>query len=912
MKRTLVFACALFALASSGVADEISAPASQRFAGESTDQPDFRRHVLPLMGRLGCNGRACHGSFQGRGGFRLSLFGYDFAADHEALTSGDEPRANVKDPAASLILQKPTMQVDHEGEKRIDLGTWQYNVLLRWIAAGASGIKPEDAEFEGLDIEPREIVSQTKRDGTQLRVVARWSDGSREEVTPLCRFRSNDESIATIDENGKVTLSGKGDTDVVAFYDNGVVTVPVIAPVTDLVGDRYPQVPAPTKVDELVVAKLRKLGVVPSDLSSDEEFLRRVTLDVTGTLPLPEEVTAFLADNSSDKRSGKIDELLTRPTYAAWWATKLCDITGDNEQHAGERRFRRLQAEQWYQWIYRRVERNVPYDKLVEGIVLATGRKPGQSYEEYAAEISSYYLGQLQKQNPKAYGDPVAQPSDDHPAFEPADFADRETMPHYWGRRQFNQAKDKAITFSYAFLGVRLQCAECHKHPFDQWTKQDFEQFTAFFDSVAYGYAPDAKDAVKTMEAGFDKKIKDQEAGKLLAEGKVLPWSEVYIRKAGERGGKNKGDKAAKKQGRPAGRVITPKLLGGEEVVAEQYPDPRAALMEWMHRDDNPYFARAWVNRVWASYFNVGIVEPPDDMNLANPPSNEPLLAYLTRSFVEHDYDMKWLHREILNSSTYQLSWRANDTNRLDVRNFSHAIIRRLPAEVAYDAIVQATAATGRMDAARDNLDHRAIGVSSCYTGLKKGGNYVLSLFGKPARTTNCDCERSNEPSLLQTIFLRNDQTMLGLLERGDSWLKQIDPATNRQRKNIEEQQAKLAESIAEQERRLKDAQDEGAEKNTEKQIKSIERELEGLRRRGEQLARALEKEKQRNSDLPVVGTTPDDLVREAYLRTLSRLPKDDEQQVALRYLNESDSPATGMKDLMWALLNTKEFIVNR
>ncbi|HVA48896.1 MAG TPA: DUF1549 domain-containing protein [Pirellulales bacterium] len=886
MNRTLIVAWIVTTSALPAVADEITPPASQRFAPDSAAQPDFRRHVLPAMGRLGCNGRACHGSFQGRGGFRLSLFGYDFAADHEALTGGDEPRADVKDPAASLILEKPTLTTDHEGGKRMEVGSWQYNILRRWVEAGAAGIKPDDAEFEALDVEPREIVSQTAGAGPQLRVVARWSDGSREDVTALCRFRSNDESIATIDENGQVTVSGKGDTDVVAFYDNGVATVPVIAPVSELVGDHYPQVPMPTKVDELVVAKLRKLGVVPSNLSSDEEFLRRASLDVTGTLPLPEEVTAFLADTAKDKRAKKIEEMLSRPTYAAWWATKLCDITGDNERNVGEQRFRRQQAEQWYQWVYRRIEQNVPYDKIVEGMVLAVGRRPGQSFEDYAAEVTAYFR-----------------------AENPADFAARETMPHYWARRQFNQAKDKAMTFSYAFLGVRLQCAECHKHPFDQWTKQDFEQFTAFFEPVAYGYAPDAKDAVKSMEEELGlKKIKDKEAAELIAAGKVLPWKEVYVRKPGQRGGKDRGGKAAKRQGRPAGRVITPKLLGGEEVVAEQYPDPRAALMDWMRSEDNPYFARAWVNRVWASYFNVGIIEPPDDMNLANPPSNEPLLAYLTHGFVEHGYDMKWLHREILSSRTYQLTWRSNESNRLDTRNFSHAVIRRLPAEVAYDAIVQATAATGKLENVRDGLKDRAIGVSSSYSDLRKGGNYVLTLFGKPARVTNCDCERSNEPSLLQTIYLRNDQSMLGLLDRNDGWLKQIDPAAARPRKFLEEEHAKLTTAIAQQEERLKEVENDGNRKDR----KNAERELERLRKQLEQRDRALDKEKQRNADLPPVEAAPEALVREAYLRTLSRLPKDDEQQIAMRYLQESETPASGMKDLMWALLNTKEFIVNR
>jgi hypothetical protein len=739
--------------------------------------------------------------------------------------------------------------------------------------------------LEALDVEPREIVSSAVGAAAQLRIVVRWSDGSREDVTPLCRFRSNDESVATIDENGEVIVTGKGDTDVVAFYDKGVVAVPVMAPISELVGERYPDVPTPTKIDELIVSKLRKLGIVPSDLCSDEEFLRRASLDATGTLPLPDEVTAFIADASPDKRVKKIDELLARSTYSAWWATKLCDITGDNEQNTGEQRFRRRQAEQWYEWIYDRVEQNVAYDKLVEGIVLATGRRAGQSFEEYAAEMNSFYRPE-----------------------NPANFSARETMPHYWSRRQFDQAKDKAITFSYAFLGVRLQCAECHKHPFDQWTKQDFQQFSAFFDRVAYGYAPDAKAAVKAMQDGLDlRKLKDKkEAAKLVADGKVLPWKEVFVRRSRPPGGKAKIGKAAKKNVPPAGRVITPKLLGGEEVMAERYSDPREALMEWMRGPDNPYFARAWVNRVWANYFNVGIVDPPDDMNLANPPSNEPLLAYLTHGFIVHGYDMKWLHREILTSRTYQLSWRPNDTNRLDTRNFSHAIIRRLPAEVAYDAVVQATAATGRLSEVRDRLSERAIGVSSCYTGLKKGGNYVLGLFGKPARSTNCDCERSNEPSLLQTIYLRNDQSMLDLLDRRDGWLRQID--STGQRPKLEARQTRLRDTLAATEQRIEAAQHEG----DSQQIKGLQQQAKKLKRQAEQVAHALQQQKPRNGDSQQVAVVPGEVVREAYLRVLSRLPRDDEQQVAMRYLSESETLATGMKDLVWALLNTKEFIVNR
>lgn len=867
-------------------AGDVLPQASQRFAAtEGEEVPSFRRHLLPLMGRLGCNGRACHGSFQGRGGFRLSLFGYDFKADHEALTSGDQPRVDLQDPAGSLILQKPTLATDHEGGRRMENDSWQAHVFRRWIAGGAKGIAEDEAEILALEVEPRELVFQADGEQAQLRVVAVWSNGDKEDVTPLCRFRTNDEAIATIDENGLVKTAGKGDTDVIVFYDNGVSNVPVLRPVSDLVGPKYPQVAAPTKIDELVVQKLRKLGVVPSELCSDEEFLRRVSLDVTGTLPLPGEITEFTADSSPDKRAKKIDELLSRPTYAAWWATKLCDVTGNNARNINDAQFRREMSQQWYQWIYRRVSENTPYDELAAGIVLATSRQPGQSFDEYAAEMSSYFRPD-----------------------NPADFAYRETMPYYWARRQFNQPKEKALGFSYTFLGVRLQCAECHKHPFDQWTKQDFEQFTAFFNGVTFNYGPDARKRAQEMteELGLGKKKNNKERrqriSELLKEGKAVPWREVYV--AQGRGGRNR--RKGKNNKQPAGRVVTPKLLGGEEVLAEQYSDPREALMDWMRSEDNPYFARSFVNRIWANYFNVGIVEPPDDMNLANPPSNEALLDYLTEQFVAHGYDMKWLHREIANSHAYQRSWRANETNRLDNRNFSHAVIRRLPAEVAYDALVQATAADDKLQAVCQDFEKRAIGPSSGGNG-RRGGDYILTLFGKPARATNCDCERSNEPSLLQTIFLRNDQTMLGLLDRNDSWLRQMTSPAGNRAEQLETSVDKLTAQIERLEARQKQLAKQGKDKQAEALASDLERQRQRLQKTQKQLKREQAASAKSPASLPV-----EELIRQAYLRTLSRLPREDEQAVAQQYLAASESAVAGMKDLLWALLNTKEFIVNR
>ncbi|MBW3542267.1 MAG: DUF1549 domain-containing protein [Planctomycetes bacterium] len=800
-----------------GRAGEILAPTSCRYALADGDEiPDFRRHVVPLLGRLGCNGRACHGSFQGQGGFRLSLFGYDFQADHEGLAGGEEPRVNTADPSASLILQKPTLAIEHEGGRRFPADGWEHHLLRRWIAAGATGAAEDDAELVSLQAEPSEIAFAAAAQTHPLRVIAHWSDGSSEDVTPLCRFRTNDDSIAEVDAAGLVTAAGAGDTHVVAFYDNGIAAVPVILPVSNRIGSRYPSVPAPTRIDELVVAKLRKVGIVPAELCSDWEFLRRLSLDMTGTLPTPDEIEEFLADTSPDKRTKKIDELLSRPTYAAWWATRLCDLLGNTEQNlpvGGEQGLRREKSAQWYDWVYRRLDENVPYDQMVAGIVLAESRRPGQTAEDYYAEMSSYFREQGS-----------------------ADFSARETMPYFWTRGRFSPPQP--LRFSYAFLGVRLECAQCHKHPYDQWTKEDYEGFQAFFESVGFNYRDRRLSQEMKQSLGL---TADQDSGgykRLFAElaksGKTLPWQELTVSSLEKR--LQKARRTAKVSG---GRVFTPKLLGGEEVLAAEYDDAREPLMDWLRQQDNPYFARALVNRVWAGYFGVGIVEPPDDMNLANPPSNEPLLNHLAEGFIASGYDLKWLHREIASSRTYQLSWRPNETNARDERNFSRALVRRLPAEVLYDALGQATASEERaLGMQRDPavVRGRTIGVLSGYG--RHDGTYALNLFGKPPREGICDCERSDEPSLLQTVYLRNDPELHALLNRPDGWLKE--------------------------------------------------------------LARG-------KGDAPGA----EELVREAYLRTFSRPPTDAELAVGREHLAESSDPREALRDLLWALVNSKEFLLN-
>jgi hypothetical protein len=869
-------------------AEEVSPPASKRFAAaRSEEKVSFQRHVMPLLGRLGCNGRACHGSFQGRGGFRLSLFGYDFQADHDALTKGKSPRVDLKDPAESLILQKPTLGISHKGGKRLQLDSWQYHVIRRWIEDGGKNDASDAVRLLQLVVLPERHLFRRQGEKLQLKVIARWSDGTAEDVTEVCRFRSNDDAVAAINDAGEVTAAGKGDTHVVAFYDNGVTPIPVILPVSDLIGDRYPDVAAPTKIDQLVNAKLRQCGILPSEVSTDAEFLRRVSVDITGTLPRREEIDRFLADTSADKRTKKIDELLSRPEYAIWWATRLCDYTGNSGKFR-EPVFGQEYATQWYEWIHRRVAENVAYDKMVAGIVLASGRKPGQSLEEYSREMSSYYRKD-----------------------SPADFSQRETMPHFWARTSFQDPKERALGFTYSFLGVHLQCAQCHKHPFDQWTKKDFEQFTVFFDRIIYGTPPEDREQYVKMvnDAAPASKEKGKQADGMMAalarEGKTVPFHEVYIAEPGDTGLIKGPVKPVVKKKVPAGRKTAPKLLGGDELTRDAPEDLRGVLMTWLRRPDNPYFARAFVNRVWACYFNVGIVDPPDDLSLANPPSNAALLDYLTRSFIDHGYDMKWLHREIVTSRTYQLTWKPNDTNRLDTRNFSHAVPRRLPAEVAYDAMIQATAASRDVEAWQRQAGERAIGIGSASNPRQRGkfGN-ILTVFGKPDRLANCDCERSNDPSLLQTLYLLNDAQIQGLLNRPPGWVAQLGQEFSISAKAAKTQPQKgddpaaRAATIAKLQRRLQELQKEGNEAG----IAKVKRALAELERAS---AAALSKPK---------TLTPEEeqnLIREAFLRTVSRPPTEKEIALARAYFKDSTSLDAGVRDLLWALINTSEFLVN-
>jgi hypothetical protein len=808
-RSTVIFVALVSAASCSDAADIPDSIPSvhQRFADvEVTETPDFQKHVVPLLGRMGCNGRACHGSFQGRGGLRLSLFGYDFRMDHNALTSRSGSagaRVNRQNPTDSLVLQKPTMQVEHEGGTLFEAGSWQYHLLRNWIQTGAPGAETPD-QLKELIVEPAEVVFTPDAGTVKLRVIATWANGQREDVTSLCRFRTNDDSVVIVDADGTLNSAGSGDTHVIVFYDNGVASVPVMKPIRSGTNDsalvRSSDEPASgtptTAIDRLVGIKLQKMGIPASPVSSDEVFLRRVSLDLTGTLPDPNEIRSFLQDRSTDKRTRKVDELLQRPAYAAWWTNKLCDFTGCNPAQQAE--LGQETSVQWYMWIMRRVQENLPYDQLVEGIVLAHGRTEGQSWNDYARQTSEYFREE-----------------------SPPDFALRETMPHYWTRRSMQKPEEAAQAFAHNFLGIRLQCAQCHKHPFAPWTQQDFQEFSRFFESVRYGVPQESLPQYRKLAQKVGLNVRDGKGSAVSTEvlrqaqrGRMIPWRELFM---------------AERES-----PVSLQLLRSQTVTLERSLDPREPIMQWMKEPQNAWFARAFVNRVWAAYFHKGLIEPADDLNPANPPSNPALLTWLEEQFVQSGYDMKWLHRTIVTSQTYQRSAEPLPGNARDRRNFSHMIPRRMPAEILYDSLKQSVASDEQLNEVRTDLSRRAIG----HLSMRLAGTYAMQVFGKPDRVVNCDCERNNNPSLLQSIFLQNDPLVEQRLEES-GWLQDVAALEGTQQTPAAEQ-----------------------------------------------------------------------LIEEAWLRTVSRMPTPAETDRAKQHLNSAGSLTEGLRDVMWALINTKEYIL--
>jgi hypothetical protein len=764
--------------------------------GAELPQVDFERHVVSLLAKAGCNTGACHGSFQGKGGFRLSLFGQDADKDFRALTrDGEGRRLNRYDPDQSVMLLKATGQVSHGGGRRIDPHSWQYQILRDWVAGGCRRA-PGAGTVTRLDVTPAEYSFLRPGETADLTVRAVFADGTTADVAAFSEFRVKDDTVAAVSPFGQVQALRPGDTAVIATYRGTMQAVRVFVPVPAAEGAAYPPVPEASFIDREVFAKLRHLNIVPSDLSGDAEFLRRVTIDTIGSLPMPDEVRSFLADKSPDKRQRKIEELLAHPRHAALWATKFCDITGCNvDVMDSPPEVRATRARMWHDWFRRRVAADVPYDQIVKGVLLATSRD--------GADLKTWI------------GREVAWDQAAH-AGSASTYAERDTLDLFWRRvegQDFFPLEKMAEQTAAAFLGVRLECAQCHKHPFDRWTQLDYRSYANVFSRVRFESSPELTATTVDLLDARRKRPAPQ-------AGPALPrLREVYI-----------GDPRLRRMTHPdTGWTLKPKAPGGPEL--DDARDPRAALFEWLVRPDNPYFAPSFVNRVWAHYFGVGLVDPVDDFSQANPPTNARLLDALAQDFIAHGFDIRHLERTVLNSRTYQLTALPNATNRRDRTNYSHAYARPLMAEVVLDGLNDALGATEDFGADAPP-GSRAIEVATNRVRSPHAAR-VFRVFGRPARSTACDCERPTEPALPQTLYLMSDPALLQKVTSGRL-------------------QALLA------------------------------------------------------------GGRPDaEVIDELFLATLSRFPDEREKQAALDRLRGAADRRTGYSDVVWALINTREFVLN-
>ena len=645
-----------------------------------------------------------------------------------------------------------------------------------------------------------------------------------------------------------------------------------------------------TRVDQLVLDKLNKLGIKRSEVVDDVAFLRRVSLDIAGTLPTPDEVCEFIINTNSDKRRQKIEELLESPAYSAWWSTFFCDLTGNNSRQLRNLGVNQDRASlQWYKWFQDKIQRNVPYDEMMTGIVLATSRQPDEPYIEYCERMSD------SARDAQAKG-----------------FAEGDSMPYYWMRREFQDQDTRAISFAHAFMGVRIQCAQCHKHPFDQWSQDDFQQFSRFFTGVS---TRQPQRGSKQRRNQVAKMLKDigidptkTRGGMLqralvaaLRKGETIPFVELQVHGA-RQDLKREDRRNPEKRNQFFEEAV---LLGSDPIDLTQFEDVRQPVMEWLRQPDNPYFARAIVNRIWAYYFGVGIVEPADDLNLANPPSNGPLLDYLAKSFVENGYDLKWLHREITSSDTYQLSWKSSETNRNDRRNFSRALPRRLPAEVVYDAARQAASNQSMNASFRESVGGRAIsipGTNLNYRRNREGASsaFAMTVFGRSDRDSSCDCDRSSDTSLIQTVYLQNDRDIHAMLTGRESWLREIAGSGK-----LDQDKQRLA-TTQQHVARLKRVLEENEQRGDQKRVKNLRKQL----RTQTQLVQQLKRRVSATQGEPI-RLTNEQFVNDAYLRTLSRFPDETELQRCLEHIQQDKDEINGRIGVMWALINTKEFVVN-
>ncbi len=696
----------------------------------------FELEIQPILAARGCSTGPCHGKARGQNGFQLSLLGFDSDFDHASLTKHARGRrVFFAAPEESLLLAKATARVPHGGGERLTKESDEYQTLLRWIAAGAPRSLPDEPALERVQVTPESILMQPHQE-MPLQVHAHYSDGSMRDVTKMAMFQSNESGIVKVDDRGLITAGPlPGESSIMARYMNVFATCDVAIPLEGAVPDElYERLPQHNFIDTLVWKKLATLGIAPSPPAGDAKFMRRAFVDVIGTLPTPAEVREFIADDSPDKRARLIDRLLERPEYAEHWANKWVDLLRPNPYRVGIKAV--LNYDYWIRSAFRK---NLPYDEFVRQLITARG--------------STWHNGAVTL------------------------FRDR-------------RSPDELTTIvTQLFLGIRLECAKCHHHPFEKWAQQDYYEFAAFFARVG------------RKGTGLSPPISGGEELVLTAE-----RGEVKHPTTGE--------------------VLAPQPLFGEPANVIAAHDPREVLAAWITSDDNEFFSQVMANRVWADLMGRGLVEPVDDLRATNPPSNGPLLEALAEEFRQQNYDLKELIRTITSSYVYALSSLPTERNLADTRNYSRRYRRRLRAEVLMDAISAITevpdtfAAMPAGSAAKEIWTHRV-------------GSLFLDTFGRPDPNQDPPCERIEEATVTQALHMMNAVDI-----------------------------------------HAKVTSDKG---------------------RAARLAAA---------DLPV-----DEIIEELYLAVYARPPDGEEMEIGRSLFHKSQSPRRATEDLLWALLNTPEFL---
>ena len=649
----------------------------------AADPPSFLNEVVPLLTKQGCNQGSCHGKGAGQNGFRLSLRGYAPELDHRWLTREfDARRLDPADPAASLLLRKATAQAPHEGGKVFAADSREHRLLFDWLRAGAPGPNPADPALTKLELTPGDKTLKPG-ESTGLTAWATFADGSRVDVTWLTKFDANDPAVARVTPTGVVTASRTGATAVRAMFRAGVAVATVAVP-ADRGVDPARYEARNNAVDEHVLAKLKALRIEPSDLCSDEEFVRRVFLDACGRLPAPEDATRFLADPAPDKRARLIDHVLARPEFTEYWALLLGDLFQNRKERDHDVRGVKG-VRQFHEWIRKQVAANRPWDRIARDVLTAAGT----ATENPAVGYYVVTVGEHRHADQSEVGESVAQ----------------------------------------AFLGTRIGCARCHNHPLERYTQDDFYHFAAFFSRVA---------------------LDRQEPQK----------GPTVLRVSHPDANQNKNPVGVSQP--RTGQFLKPQPLDRSAPTIKPGDDPRTALAAWVTDPANESFAGAMVNRVWRHYLGVGLVEPVDDLRATNPPSIPALWAFLRAEFVGSRFDLRHLMRVVLNSRTYQLSSATRMGNETDARFYSHYYARRLPAEVLYDAICDATDT-------RDGFDGYPVGTRAVQIPDPAAGPRFLRLFGRSERVTACACERSGDVTMPQLLHLQNSEALQQKVATG--WL---------------------------------------------------------------------------------------------------------------------------------------------